>query len=282
MRSHLDGTAARTGERELGEIIVDKSSIGGIVLAVGGILAGLLLEGGNLRQVLQPTAAMIVFGGTIGAVMLQFPLPVVLNAVRRLGSVFVPSASKPELAIHRLVQYAQKARREGIVSLDAELNDIEDPFLKKSLMLAVDGTEPDELRKIMELELDNQAEYEEQVPQVFESAGGFAPTIGIIGAVLGLIQVMQHLDKIDEVGRGIAVAFVATIYGVGSANLLYLPIAGKMKLRIREEQITREMTLEGVASILEGMNPRMLETKLLGFLVDAEKTSKEPPEETSV
>jgi len=282
LRSHLDGTAARTGERELGEIIVDKSSIGGIVLAVGGILAGLLLEGGNLRQVLQPTAAMIVFGGTIGAVMLQFPLPVVLNAVRRLGSVFVPSASKPELAIHRLVQYAQKARREGIVSLDAELNDIEDPFLKKSLMLAVDGTEPDELRKIMELELDNQAEYEEQVPQVFESAGGFAPTIGIIGAVLGLIQVMQHLDKIDEVGRGIAVAFVATIYGVGSANLLYLPIAGKMKLRIREEQITREMTLEGVASILEGMNPRMLETKLLGFLVDAEKTSKEPPEETSV
>lgn len=261
---------------------MDKSSIGGIVLAVGGILAGLLLEGGNLRQVLQPTAAMIVFGGTIGAVMLQFPLPVVLNAVRRLGSVFVPSASKPELAIHRLVQYAQKARREGIVSLDAELNDIEDPFLKKSLMLAVDGTEPDELRKIMELELDNQAEYEEQVPQVFESAGGFAPTIGIIGAVLGLIQVMQHLDKIDEVGRGIAVAFVATIYGVGSANLLYLPIAGKMKLRIREEQITREMTLEGVASILEGMNPRMLETKLLGFLVDAEKTSKEPPEETSV
>jgi chemotaxis protein MotA len=167
------------------------------------------------------------------------------------------------------VRYAQKARREGIVSLDTELAQIEDPFLKKSLMLAVDGTEPQELRKIMELELDNQAEYEEQVPQVFESAGGFAPTIGIIGAVLGLIQVMQHLDKIDEVGRGIAVAFVATIYGVGSANLLYLPVAGKMKIRMRDEQIAREMTLEGVASILEGMNPRMLETKLLGFLVDA-------------
>src|SRR6202008_1363768 len=138
------------------------------------------------------------------------------------------------------------------------LNEIEDPFLKKSLMLAVDGTEPDELRKIMELELDNQAEYEEQVPQVFESAGGFAPTIGIIGAVLGLIQVMQHLDKIDEVGRGIAVAFVATIYGVGAANLFLLPGAGKLKLRIREEHMLREMTLEGVVSILEGMNPRML------------------------
>jgi chemotaxis protein MotA len=173
--------------------------------------------------------------------------------------------------IERLVRYAQKARRDGIVSLDAELPNIADPFLKRSLMLAVDGTEPQELRKIIELELDNQAEYEEQVPHVFESAGGFAPTIGIIGAVLGLIQVMQHLNQIDEVGKGIAVAFVATIYGVASANLLYLPVAGKLKLRIREEQIAREMTLEGVASILEGMNPRMLETKLLGYLVEADR-----------
>ncbi len=245
---------------------MDKSSVTGILLAIGGIIAGLLLEGGNLGQIVQPTAAMIVFGGTIGAVMLQFPLSVLLHAIRRLRSVFLQRGEHPEETIRRLVQYAQKARREGIVSLDAELSNIDDPFLKKSLMLAVDGTEPQELRKIMELELDNQAEYEEQVPQVFESAGGFAPTIGIIGAVLGLIQVMQHLDKIDEVGRGIAVAFVATIYGVGSANLVYLPVAGKMKLRIREEQITREMTLEGVASILEGMNPRILETKLLGFL----------------
>jgi chemotaxis protein MotA len=253
-------------------VSVDKSSVSGISLAVGGIIAGLLLEGGNLGQILQPTAAIIVFGGTIGAVMLQFPLNVVLQAVRRLGSVFLSPKQDPEATILRLVKYAQKARREGIVSLDADLPDIEDPFLHKSLMLAVDGTEPDELRKIMELELNNQSEREEQVPQVFESAGGFAPTIGIIGAVLGLIQVMQHLDKIDEVGRGIAVAFVATIYGVGSANLLYLPVSGKMKIRIREEQIIREMTLEGVASILEGMNPHMLETKLLSYLVDAESS----------
>jgi chemotaxis protein MotA len=256
---------------------VDKSSFTGIVLALGGILAGLLLEGGNLRQIVQPTAAMIVFGGTIGAVMLQFPLPVVMQAIRRLGSVFISPNLNPQEMIYRLVQFAQRARREGIVSLDAELPQIEDAFLKKSLMLAIDGTEPQELRKIMELELDNQAEHEEQVPQVFDSAGGFAPTIGIIGAVLGLIQVMQHLDKIDEVGKGIAVAFVATIYGVGSANLLYLPVAGKMKLRIREEQIAREMTLEGVASILEGINPHMLETKLLSFLVEAgeQKTARE-------
>jgi chemotaxis protein MotA len=262
-------------------VSVDKSSLTGLVLAIGGILAGLLLEGGNLRQILQPTAAMIVFGGTLGAVMLQFPLPVVLQAIRRLRSVFFGTGNNPEATIRRLVKFAQKARREGIVSLDSDLPEIEDPFLRKSLTLAVDGTEPDELRKIMELELNNQAEYEEQVPQVFESAGGFAPTIGIIGAVLGLIQVMQHLDKIDEVGRGIAVAFVATIYGVGSANLIYLPVSGKMKLRIREEQITREMTLEGVASILEGMNPHMLETKLLSFLVDSDSAAQTASGESS-
>ena len=257
---------------------LDKASLGGIILALGGVLAGLLLEGGNLGQIVQPTAAMIVFGGTLGAVLLQFPLAIILLAFRQLGSVFINPHRDPHATIQQLVQYAQKARREGIVSLDSELPQIEDSFLKRSLMLAVDGTEPQELRKMMELELDNQAEYEEQVPQVFESAGGFAPTIGIIGAVLGLIQVMQHLDQIDEVGRGIAVAFVATIYGVGSANLLYLPIAGKMKLRVRDQQIMREMTLEGVASILEGMNPRMLETKLLGFLVDADQEPEQKAE----
>jgi chemotaxis protein MotA len=248
---------------------VDKSTIGGILLAVGGILAGLLLEGGKIAQIVQPTAAMIVLGGTLGAVMVQFPLSTVVQAFKGLAWVFFDRGEDPKHLVDTLVGFALRARKNGIVSLDAEVPNIQDPFLKKALMLAVDGIEPEELRKMMELELDNQTEYEEQVPQVFESAGGFAPTVGIIGAVLGLIQVMQHLDKIDDVGRGIAVAFVATIYGVGSANLLYLPIAGKMKLRIREQQIMREMTLEGVASILEGMNPRMLETKLFGFLVEA-------------
>lgn len=262
---------------------MDKSSIVGIILALGGIIAGLLLEGGNLGQIFQPTAAMIVFGGTLGAVLLQFPLSVVLKAVRSLGSVFFNPKVDSHSMIQQLIAYARKARREGLISLESGLEGLDDPFLKKSLMLAVDGTEPEELRKIMELELDNQSEYEEQVPQVFESAGGFAPTIGIIGAVLGLIQVMQHLDKIDEVGKGIAVAFVATIYGVGSANLFYLPVAGKLKGRVRQEQIRREMTLEGVTSILEGMNPLMLETKLLGFLIGAGEPAAPvpPPEEVS-
>lgn len=248
---------------------MDKATWGGVLLAIAGIVAGLLLEGGNLSQVLQPTAAMIVFGGTVGAVLIQFPRQVVWKAVRKCGRIFLEPGQNPQLRIRELVEFANKARRDGIVSLDSELANISDLFLKKALMLAVDGTEPQELRKIMELELDSQAEYEEELPHVFDAAGGFAPTIGILGAVLGLIQVMQHLDKIDEVGKGIAVAFVATIYGVGSANLFFLPSAGKLKIRIRAEQIMREMTLEGVVSILEGINPRMLETKLLGFLVDA-------------
>jgi chemotaxis protein MotA len=253
---------------------VDKASLAGVLLALGGITAGLLLEGGNLAQILQPTAAMIVFGGTLGAVLVQFPLAIVLSAFAQLATVFFEPKREAQAVIQQLVRYANQARRDGIVSLDAELEAVQDPFLKKSLMLAVDGTEPDELRKMMELELDNRAEHDEKIPMVFESAGGFSPTVGIIGAVLGLIQVMQHLDKIDEVGKGIAVAFVATIYGVGAANLFFLPAAGKLKIRIRELEVVREMTLEGVVSILEGMNPRMLETKLLGFLVDKEKSKK--------
>ena len=183
--------------------------------------------------------------------------------------------------IQQIVEFANKARKEGIVALDGQLETIEEPFLKKSLMLAVDGTEPQELRKMMELELDNQAERQEKIPQVFESAGGFSPTIGIIGAVMGLIQVMQHLDDIEQVGHGIAVAFVATIYGVGVSNLFFLPAAGKLKIRIREEQVVREIMLEGVVSILEGMNPRMLETKLLGFLPERGKPAPEQEEEAA-
>lgn len=245
---------------------MDTGSVMGVLLALAGIVAGLLLEGGHVGQVLQPTAAMIVFGGTAGAVMLQFPMKTVLAASRRLFRVFFYRSGTGEDVVKQLVEFANKARRNGIVSLDQDLVEIHDPFLKQAVMLAVDGTEPSELRRIMELQIENQNELEEKVPAVFESAGGFSPTIGIIGAVLGLIQVMQHLDHIDEVGRGIAVAFVATIYGVAAANLFFLPAAGKLRLRLRQEQILKEMMLEGVASILEGMNPRILEIKLMGFL----------------
>lgn len=245
---------------------VDKGIAIGVVVALVGILLGLHLDGGNVGQILQPTAALIVFGGTFGAVMVQFPLDSVFASCKRLVDVFLHPTPDPASVVAEMITYANKARKEGVVSLDSELERIQEPFLKRALMLAVDGTEPQELRNMMELELDSRLEREERAAQVFEAAGGFAPTIGIIGAILGLIQVMQHLNQINEVGRGIAVAFVATIYGVASANLVFLPLAGKVKIRVREEQAIREMMLEGVVSILEGINPRMLQTKLQGFL----------------
>ncbi|MGC1781848.1 MAG: flagellar motor protein [Acidobacteriaceae bacterium] len=257
---------------------MDKSSFGGVLIAMGGILAGMMMEGGKIGQILQPTAALIVLGGTLGAVMLQFPLPTVLSAAKSLALVFFSKEPNGEAVVAQLVTFANKARRSGMVSLDQDLDSVEEPFLKQALMLAVDGTEPAELRKIMQLDLDNRSEAEERIPQVFESAGGFSPTVGIIGAVLGLIQVMQHLDNITEVGRGIAVAFVATIYGVGFANLLYLPSAGKLKIRHREEQLHKELMLEGVIAILEGMNPRMVELKLKTFL--AEQEPEQEPKHT--
>lgn len=254
---------------------MDKSSIAGVLVAIAGIVSGLLMEGGHISQILQPTAALIVFGGTLGAVMLQFPLITVFNAFRAVPHIFAAPQRKSGEAIHMLVNFAQKARRSGVVSLDADLPHIHDQFMRHALTLAVDGTEPQDLRKMMQVLLDSSSEREERKPAVFESAGGFSPTVGILGAVLGLIQVMQHLENMQEVGRGIAVAFVATIYGVGIANLFFLPLAGKMRLRIRDDYQRSEMILEGVIAILEGMNPRMLELKLSGFVEEAEKKTQE-------
>jgi chemotaxis protein MotA len=252
---------------------LDKSTIGGIAIALTGIGIGLLMDGGKLVQVLQPTAALIVFGGTIGAVMVQFPLRIVFEAVVQLRYVFFNSEPEPDSLVQNLLRYAYKARREGLLSLDAELAKIQDRFLRESLMLAVDGVSAIDLRKMMELQLEYEGEKQERIPKVFDAAGGFAPTIGIIGAVLGLIQVMQHLQDINEVGRGIAVAFVATIYGVGSANLLFLPWAGKLRIRLRERQVIQEMTLEAVLSILEGVNPRAMELQLKSYLSAAPERS---------
>ena len=250
---------------------IDRSTILGILIALLGIGAGLMIEGGKLTQVLQPTAALIVFGGTLGAVMVQFPLSVVIQAFVQLKKVFFNPESQPDSLIQNLLRYAHKARKEGILSLDAELSRIQDPFLKESLMLAVDGVSAEDLRKMMELQIDYRGEKDERIPKVFEAAAGYSPTIGIIGAVLGLIQVMQHLQNINEVGKGIAVAFVATIYGVGAANLLFLPWAGKIRSRIRDNQVIHEMTLEAVLAIAEGVNPRALEMQLGAFVPVAQQ-----------
>ncbi len=241
---------------------LETGTVGGLLVATGAITLGLFLEGGRLAQVLQPTAAVIVLGGTLGAVLVQFPLPVVRLALLALRDAFGASQLGARVRMDHIVRLAMQARKQGLVSLDPELKKIGDPFFRKALMLAVDGMQPREVREIMELELIRLEEEEERPARVWEAAGGFAPTVGILGAVLGLIQVMQRLDNIGDVGRGIAIAFVATLYGVGLANLLFLPLAGKLRLRAREAQTLRETTLEGVIAMVEGASPRTLREKL--------------------
>lgn len=257
----------------------DFATIGGLVVAVGGILGGLILDNGKISDVTQITAAIIVLGGTIGAVMVTSPLSSLFGALGGLKNVFMEEVLDLDAAVEIVIAFATKARKSSIISLEEDLDKIDDPFLRKALTLAVDGTDLQELHKMMQLELYQTEKRAESEAKVFEAAGGYAPTIGIIGAVLGLIQVMQHLDKMDEVGRGIAVAFVATIYGVGVANIFFLPAAGKLKIRMREEQVAREMMLEGVVSILEGLNPRMVEIKLNSFLSEASKSAESKTEE---
>ncbi len=250
-------------------MLIDKSTFAGLAIALSGIGIGLALEGGKITQVIQPTAFLIVVGGTIGAVMVQFPMQTVLKAVTQLKNVFLSSVPESDALVQNLLQYAFKARHDGVVSLDAELEKIQDPFLKASLTLAVDGIEAAELKKMTELQLDYQAEKSEEAIRVFEAAAGYSPTIGIIGAVLGLIQVMQQLQDVSQIGRGIAIAFVATLYGVGFANLFLLPAAGKLKIRLREREVMQEMMLEAVLCIIERTNPRTLEMRLGSYLPSA-------------
>jgi chemotaxis protein MotA len=243
----------------------DLATIGGLVLAVGGILGGLMMDGGKIQDVKQFTAALIVLGGTLGAVMVTTPVAVLMRAASKLGAVFFSPTHAPDSVIEEIIQYATQARKQGIVSLEQQAASIQDPFLRKALNLAVDGIDMNQIKSIMELEISIMEQDREAEAKVFDAAGGYAPTVGIIGAVLGLIQVMKNLANIDEVGRGIAVAFVATVYGVASANLLFLPSAGKLRSRLQEEVRNREVILEGVLSIVEGLNPKLIRTKLEAY-----------------
>ena len=252
----------------------DIASFGGLVLALAGILGGLLIEGGKLSDILQMTAAMIVLGGTVGAVMVTTPLPVLLAAARKLGTVFFEKAQAPEAILEEIITYATKARKNGIVALEQDAEAAADKFLRKALNLAVDGTDLQVLRKMMELEISLEEHHGEAECKVFEAAGGYAPTIGIIGAVLGLIQVMKHLEDIKEVGHGIAVAFVATVYGVASANLFFLPAANKLKARLQAALQIKELMLEGVIGIVEGLNPKLIRSKLDAYVHESAKPAK--------
>lgn len=244
---------------------LDFATVAGMVVGIGAILGGLVLEGGQIKDVAQITAAIIVLGGTMGAVMISTPMKVLKGAMKRLAGVIKDPSPPLDALLDEIIGYATKARREGLVSLEDASADVSDPFLRKALMLAVDGSDLQEIRSMLELEIDIEETRAEAEAKVFEGAGGYAPTIGIIGAVMGLIQVMKNLANIEEVGHGIAVAFVATVYGVGASNLLFLPIAQKIKARAHAEAKRRTLIVEGVGGIIEGLNPKLLRSKLQPF-----------------
>jgi len=246
---------------------IDFATLVGILVGTAGILGGLLVEGGKLSDIVQYSAALIVGAGTAGAVLVTTPSHLIRAALRRIKDVLYESATPRVALTSQLLRLARQARRSGIVSLENTANGISDnPFLKKALSLAVDGADLQDLRRIMELEIEAAARRGEAEAKVFETAGGYAPTIGIIGAVLGLIQVMKHLEDIERVGHGIAVAFVATVYGVALANCVLLPAGAKIKARLERSLEDMELVLEGVIGIADGMNPKLLETKLGAFL----------------
>ena len=238
----------------------------GIAFALLTILVGNYLEGGHAGSMVGGPAALIVLGGTIGAVIVQYPFPTLAAAVKAAGGTFKKSPIDPAKIVDEIVDYANRARRDGILALEKVSETASDPFLRKALMMAVDGVDSQTLRETLEVAIDQEEEHGEDAAKVFEAAGGYSPTIGIIGAVLGLIHVMSNLSDIGAVGQGIAAAFVATIYGVAVANILFLPIAGRIKLLVREKAMLRELTLTGVLAIQAGLNPKLVRERLSQFL----------------
>jgi chemotaxis protein MotA len=246
---------------------VDSISLIGVTLSLAAILVGQALEGGHISSLIQPTAFMIVIGGTLGAVMLQSPLRVFMDGMRMARWVFQPPAVTHDNLIEQVVNWSHVARKEGLLALEAQLEGLPDPFMKKGIQLLVDGVEPERLREVLEVEIGTWENQMKQAAKVWEGAGGYAPTVGILGAVMGLIHVMENLSDPSKLGSGIAVAFVATIYGVGSANLVFLPIAKKLQAHIGRLVSIREMIVDGLVGIANGDNPRIIESRLRGYIV---------------
>jgi chemotaxis protein MotA len=248
----------------------DLLSLAGLPLGLLLVVGGHALEDGRIGSLVKGAAALIVFGGTLGAVCLSFPVRDVREAWRSLRHVFIDDLEPSDALVDGVGRMAVKARKHGILSLEDDLDTIADPFLRRGLRLAVDGTNPTTLRHMLDAENDAHEEREDAPARVYESAGGYAPTIGILGAVLGLINVMENLADPSRLGAGIAVAFVATVYGVGAANLVFLPIAAKLRARAQRRARRRDLIVEGILAIQEGPNPRLIDQKLRGLLAAEE------------
>ena len=245
------------------------------MLAFGSIIGGQVLEGGHLGSIMQLTAFIIVMGGTFGAVCVQNPLSVVLKGVSLLSLGIMAPKHDNKGIIATIIDLANVSRKQGLLALEGKLKDIHDPFFRKGVQLIVDGTDPKEVHDILEIDVEYQEEEGINAAKVWESAGGYSPTIGIIGAVLGLIHVMENLADPAALGSGIAVAFVATVYGVGAANLFFLPLASKLKFKLREESASRLMIIKGLVGLAQGENPRLLQEKLEGYLPESERTKED-------
>jgi chemotaxis protein MotA len=253
---------------------MDIATILGLVLALGSIIGGQVLEGGHIGSIMQLTAFIIVIGGTFGAICVQNPLSVVIKAFSSLSLAITGPHIDNKGTIKLILDLANVSRKQGLLALEGKLKDIKDPFMKKGIQLIVDGTDPKAVHEILDIEVEHHEEQGVHAAKVWEAAGGYAPTVGIIGAVLGLIHVMENLADPSKLGGGIAVAFVATVYGVGAANLFFLPLANKIKFKLKEEAGSRNVIIMGLVGLAQGENPRLLQEKLESVLPHSERTKE--------
>jgi chemotaxis protein MotA len=251
------------------------TTIMGLFLGIFAVIGGQVLEGGHIGSIMQLTAAIIVFGGTFGATVLSFTLSDLKKGFKYFFSIFKASGENPQDLLKILTNFAGIARKNGILALQSKVADIKNQFLKRATTYAVDGYEPAVIQDILEKDIETMEEEMQTAAKVFEAAGGFAPTVGILGAVLGLIHVMEIMSDPSQIGSGIAVAFVATVYGVGAANLILLPISSKIKRKAKAEVLIKELIIKGVMSIQGGLNPRIVEDKLSAFLEESMRKIEE-------
>ena len=250
---------------------MDIMILGGIAFTLACVLGGQALEGGSIMSLVQPTAAMIVLGGAWGATMVQFTLPNFAYAFKTCLAVLKAHPDHTLEYLNKIVEYSAVIRKDGILAMEKRMGEIHDPFFKKGLQLLLDGTEPRVLREILETEVHMHEERFELAPKFCDAYGGYLPTFGIIGAVLGLIVVMSDLSDPEKIGAGIAVAFVATVYGLVGANLICLPLGNKLKTQAKEHGAACFMIIDGLMSMAAGENPNLIQEKLEAYLTDANK-----------
>lgn len=245
---------------------MDFLSIFGLALALCAVLVGAILKGAGVMALVSAAAFMIVVVGTIAAILVQTPMPVMRRALSIFSWVIRPPNRDGNALVAKIVEWSHTARKQGLLGLEPLIENEHDPFIKKALQLLVDGSEPDGISNVMDVELQVREHADVTAAKVFEGMGVYSPTLGIIGAVLGLMAVMQNLSDPSKLGHGIAAAFTATVYGIGLANLFFLPVAAKLKVIIQRQTQMREMVIDGVLSIAQGENPRAIESKLQGYL----------------